>query len=272
MNDEDNAHRVRLLERLMGDEPTEHECRTMWEDRPRLERLLALQEGVDWPGPDYNRLQAYDYELWRAKVRTELGSLTGVLDGLAICRENSLLLPDWLQEIAPRYLAHLGLPEDTEAYKYMRKGFKKERRKLKLQKRAEIVHQLTMQRIMQPECELDMRNSTAKRKRFEESGEEFDKLPNPPEVEAAIRSGIISPKFEITSITQASKITELALRGTWAQASKETIRHDYINARVQLRVELGREELSLREEGFVCWDVAFVRPESLELLGLRITS
>lgn len=269
MTDISPAHRVRLLERLMGDDPTDEECFGMWEDRPRLERLLALQEGIDWPGPDHNRLQAFDYELWRAKVRSELGSLTGVLDGLAICRENNLLLPDWLHEVAQRYLAYLGLPDDATGYRAARSRFREERRKLKMQKRAEIVHELYMHRIWPHERARENDGNPA-RESFEEIGDWFSRMGNPPEIQAAIQRGTISPDFEVTNIVQASELAHLALRGTWAQASAETIRQDYNSARVQMRAALGRDDLSRREEMFVFWDVKFVRPETLVALGMYI--
>jgi len=264
------AHRVRLLERLMGDDPTDEECFEMWEDRPRLERLLALQEGIEWPGPDHNRLQAFDYELWRAKVRSELGSLTGVLDGLAICRENNLLLPDWLHEVAQRYLAFLGLPDDAAGYRAARSRFREERRKLKMQKRAQIVHELYMLKIWPQERARENNDDPVTRESFEAIGELFGAQRNPPEVEVAIQSGAIPTDFEISSISQAAEIAHIALRGTWAQASEETIRQDYNQARVQLKSDLGRADLLRREAKFVYWDVAFVRPETLARLGMYI--
>ena len=72
--------------------------------------------------------------------------------------------------------------------------------------------------------------------------------------------------FEVSSIVQAAEIAHIALRGTWAQASAETIRQDYNDARVQLRTDIGKEVLSAREEEFVYWDVSYVRPETLQLL------
>lgn len=262
------AHRVRLLQRLMGDDPTEEECFEMWGDRPRLERLLALQDGTEWPGPDHNRLQAFDFELWRAKVRTKLGSLTGVLDALAICHENNLILPDWLIEVAQRYLTFLGLPEDAKGYKQARSLFKEERRKLKMQKRAEIVHKLYMLKIWPQERARDNEENEMVRESFEAIGELFRAEQNPPEVEAAIQSGAIPADFKISSIFQAAEIAHIALRGTWAQASVETIRQDYTQARVQLKAEIKLGDLSRREEEFIYWDVAFVRPETLKRLGI----
>lgn len=268
----DTVHRVRLLERLMGDDPTEKECVTMWNDRPKLERLLALQEGSDWPGPEHNRLQIFDYELWRAKVRTELGSLAAVLDGLAICREHNLLLPSWLQDVAPTYLASLALPESAPGYKDVRTRFKEERRKLLRQKRAEVLYKVYMQEKWPAERAQAQREELGATEAFEAVGKWFDRLQKPPEIEAAIRRGLVSRGFKITGIVQASEIAHIALKGTWAQAAAETIRQDYQDARVQMRTAVDRKHLSPREEQFVFWDVAFVRQETLKKLGMYIAS
>jgi len=250
----DELTRERHLERLFGDDPTEDEICAMWTDRPRLERLLALRENMDDDYEDLHPLQGYDFELWRAKLRTELGSLSGVLDALAICQEHNLIHPDWLSNKSMDLISYLGLPASNKKFKKARSGFMAERKKLIMQKRAKVVHDLYFRK--------DLTN------RFPDLRGLFEKSPMSHEVEQAIHRGDILPDPQVSSIRDASELAEVCLRGTWAHAAEETIRQDYIEAQVQIRPGLGLGKLSDRQRLFAFWDVAFARPDTLERLGL----
>ena len=251
MNDLDPAARLRLLERLMGHDPTEEECREMWCDRPWLERLLVLQElnamEIDLPEADHTYLQAHDFELWRAKCRSELGSLTAVLDGLCVCREHNLLLPKWLHDILPRYLASIFLPDSDERFQAARARFKVERTKLKMMKRAQIVHCIYTRSRFEKERARNYETDSASPKGFESFGSTFRDWQYPPEIRTASEAGKIDQSIRVSSIVDASEIAHKVLQGTWAQAAEETIRQDYNKARVQLSTDLNRNSLSERE-------------------------
>lgn len=250
----------------MHHEPTEKELVEMWHDRPRLERLAALRDDTVPEGPEYINLQDYDFRLWRCKTRAELGSLAANIDALMICEELCLLLPDWLHQALPKLLISLAFPESSPGYKQARSRFKAETRKLKMQKRAKTVHSLYIKKAWPDDMAQSKDLDHVQRQQLEEIASWLGRQPEPQEVEHAIQRGTIPKNFEISSIVQASEIAHIALRGTWAQATAETIRQDYNSARVQLKTDLGKEVLSDREEEFVFWDVAFVHPETLQLL------
>ncbi len=102
------AQSTRYLERLMGDDPTMEELVEMWQDRHPRDRQDIDENDylkkLDFCLP----LQSFDFEMWRAKMRAREGKITGILDGMAICAENSLVLPEWLSVKATQFLGYLG--------------------------------------------------------------------------------------------------------------------------------------------------------------------
>lgn len=238
----------------MHEDPTDLEIREMWADRERLERMVALRD-ERYP-EDMMPLNQSDFDLWRAKLRAEMNSLTGVLDGLMICRENSLILPNWLSLQAINYIGALSRPDGDELYSNIRTQFKAEKKKIVSQKRAQIVNSFLSYS--------HLRNPKFKVARL------LDNFHFPAEVQRAIETGIIRSEPTADSAVDASELASKCLNGTWASATAETIRQDYINAKAGLKYDLGVDKLNSRQITFIGWDVAFVRPETLQILGLAI--
>ncbi len=236
----------------------------MWNDRPNL-----LKERAEF---DYHRdeeaafhyvplpkLHQYDHDLWRAKLRTNLGSLTGILDGIDVCREHQIPLPGWLNDHATHKLAILGSKsnfEAAEAARYISR-YRKETNRLREAKRADTLH-----RILHAE-----RIEVAGGDRTDATEASTIFYFSKAQVQASERAGLeLNPR----KMTQdyAAELANIVLRETWSVAEPASILKAYKKARAHFGKTFEIDEATVSQVNYLGWDVQNVRPNTLRVMGL----
>ena len=132
------AQKQKYLDRLIGEDPTSAEIVGMWRDRHPRDQLPVNLDDIDLAlivedgfGQRLNTvclplLDWADHELWRARMRAALGSLTGILDAIDICRAHDRMQPDWLTHRVVNLLGAFGSLDNSDAAISIRRAFNQE--------------------------------------------------------------------------------------------------------------------------------------------------
>lgn len=243
----------RTLQRLMGDDATDNELLEMWADRHPRDRK-ALPENV--PREDLGQgypLELFDFQLWGAKVRSQAGQLTGIMDGIAICTENDLVMPKWLAERSLEYLSYLTQPEENGRFQKVRYRLREERTRLGTLQRASLLHQICWAHRL--------------RAKNDGHGFEFLDVKFPGKVLQAAESHVLDLYPKKMSQENAAEIAAIWLEGTWAEGKASSILQDYKLARSKLRRTLCVKELNDKQQDFFAFEFSQVRADTLSLLG-----
>lgn len=259
------AQKHKYLDRLLGEDPTSAEVVGMWRDRhPRdqlpvdlndIDLALSADDGDGLHNVCLPLLDWVDHELWRARMRADLGSLTGVLDAIDICRQHNRMQPKWLTHWVVNLLGALGSLDNTEAAISIRRVFNQEAARLRTSQRARMVH-----RVYRRFDKVDVLVGKLSR---------IGRMDLPETViETATAEGIDLNPARMTQ-DAAFEIAAFLLKDTWAAGSPETMRAAYKQAKSEVRLVLETKDLTERQKEYLGWDLEHVRPATLEALGLQ---
>ncbi|WP_407493814.1 hypothetical protein [Pseudooceanicola sp. MF1-13] len=255
------AQEERYLERLLGADPTPGEIVDMWRDRHPRDQIPEDLDGLEIetiyenndmpPAACLQSVNNIDNELWRARKRAGLGRLTGVLDAIDICHENGRMQPEWLVVWTTNMLGSLATKDTAKS---IQGNHKQELQKLKISQRARTAHRVY--RWCGAVDPVSEHTNRLTRMRFTEAQENAAKSEN------------IDLNPDKMTQDVAFEIASFLLKDTWAAGSHETIRAAYYVAISEIGHVLRAGKLKPRQLDYLGWDLEFVRPNTLEKIGI----
>lgn len=254
----------------------------------------ARPAGEDFVGLRYSDiatlLEGWHFELWRAKLRYENGSLTGLMDAYVHCARNSAALPAWLNDATATLMAVNFRNSLPELPKMPQSGFK--RKQLKRQAQVSM-----MSAIMTRHSALSGRvisKYVASRKSLYAGGQKFEraaytmgpiqkKTALPPWYSFDFKEHIVRRAKSETpepvelnpdymSQERASKVSEICLRGSWAQGTSATILREFKQSVDRACSKLEVETLTEIQMNKLAHDMMAITPETMGALGLTTHS